>query len=1582
MQLNRKKIQFLLIIFLSLLVITLLVGRVFRYTSLAARLANTLEKELVRQFSAEVKIRGLGFSFVSPEIYGAELRTLEGRPLLAAEKIRISIDWISLLRHHSLVDSIRHIETTNSTLWISKDEQGELTFRSLFKGTNLPETGEKKEVPQLTIKLKNSTLKMDLNEEEWTWGDFSKIDGTVDLRSYPLIKGSATASSLIDPGAEARVEVKYSVLKQRGEFNIYAKKATAPLWGIKVFKLLGYDHEFKVEEGSLDGDLHFLIDAKRLKLDSTRLVFNDSRWKIARLPYPVENLDTDLTIAQSGIEFRSFKGEYNQSRISLKGRLMTDPASLDLDLYATSLNLVDWRSLFPGLEKWKVSGVADLSLKITGRLKDPRFQGEIRIDGGSLIIPEPQVNLDGLRILAKVSGKDLNFSYLEGNLDGAPFFLKGSVSEFTDPQLNLALKFNSFNPRKILPRSFPVQGGPVGGNLKITGRLSTLVINGELSAKTIEWNGESFQNIKMAGEYKWNNDYLRVNKLNLKVLESRTMASGEIINLTSTPLVRGKATVEGLNLKQIPRDLLETNKIPPLKGYANLKIDFQGPLLDLIGQGELEITDGAVDRFNYDHLQVYFSYNQERINSRAFLSENGGKAIFTGWFEPKTRKYQGDFLLRKMTFDSQLLPGDLMEVNGLFNGVLTLKGILGSSDSLTGRGWLEIHNLYYGDKYCGVLKLQGEANSGQIQLNDSFLITKAGQLKVTGEVNCGDKPAYDLQVNGDRILLKDIMAFLPKKLDLEADGLADLNLRVAGWKKPSIHGEILIDSLTFNDYDLGRGEVRLRWEEGNIFLEEVNFAQTASFFRGKGLIDQNQGLDIQVETKDFPLSSVKELLGRYIDNQEVLSKISGSFSGNGRLQGTLKAPVFEGNVSILEPKLAGYELDKVEGNLSWKDKVIIVDEMVLNRAEEEFKVYGTVMLNTANPYLDLGLKIEDASLAKIMMLIGSSPKVRIDGKVSGYLRVLGQFNEPILRLIAQFEEGEINGFTPLNGELDLQLKNSTITVNRLIVDDSEGELAATAVYTPGTEFKLAVNTKDFSIIPIFGLTGGQNLPNEGQVDLHLNLDTTVEGMKGEFSALIKDTIWGNFKFSPLRLAGQLQDDLLLLDGEELGPNRLYVQGTLPLNPEWFGSLQLPTTWPHHGSQIDLGIGAEKVEAISINPFFSKPIIKAGTIDGLISLNGNWDNPYLVGSMNIKGGRGIIPSVSEELREVNGQLYFSNRGVEIRGLNNKEGGYLEGRCGSGRFRLGGSILSKGIEPEEFRLHLKGDNLHLNQSFFDGLVTGEIDLIGPIENVVLRGQAVVKKARIGVPSSTGGTLPFDLNLDLNLQVANDVYFRMYGMAYVPFTGRLHVGGFLSKPELTGEFNSSRGWVNFMGDTFRIKHLKAEFRPDYKVFPYVELEASRFLAGAEVTLTTQGWSGEFENLVINPSSNPPMSKEEILKLLNWPEKINEFGVVTVGNLFQENINMVGDLFIGRFLDQFREIVPIDFLTLEQDREEGTFWMNMGKSLSEDLYLSYSRSLAPLEIEQLWTLEWRLAPNVSLLGDYSANDGLRWQLQYNLRF
>ena len=153
-------------------------------------------------------------------------------------------------------------------------------------------------------------------------------------------------------------------------------------------------------------------------------------------------------------------------------------------------------------------------------------------------------------------------------------------------------------------------------------------------------------------------------------------------------------------------------------------------------------------------------------------------------------------------------------------------------------------------------------------------------------------------------------------------------------------------------------------------------------------------------------------------------------------------------------------------------------------------------------------------------------------------------------------------------------------------------------------------------------------------------------MQGEFDALLQDVVWRSIIVDSLGLSGRINDDLVFLEAQDLGTQRLSMQGSIPLNPEWFGPLQLPTAWPHRYSQIDLGLSAEKMEASVLNTFFTGTRFTGGTIDGLISLNGTWRKPYLVGQMGITGGRGTVAGLSQEMKDLNGLLSFLQQRVGV------------------------------------------------------------------------------------------------------------------------------------------------------------------------------------------------------------------------------------------------------------------------------------------------------------------------------------------------
>lgn len=1571
MRLTTGRIRFLLAFFLVLIITLFLWGFIFFPSSrLAYRIRTLVEDELSRFLAAEARINEVGLFFFAPELREVKIRTRTGEPMMTAEKLRVGLDWVKLLTTGSLEESIRNLDLMETEVWL-------WDTLTLFGG----EEGGNGFKPRFTVQLYNCRLIMEGAKGDWAWGNFYHLNGLVDFRSYPVIRVEGQGQSSLDPKATAAVELAYTVEEKQGRIRINANTASAALWGGKLFHLLGYDHEFKVLTGELKGEVSLFLRKGKVNLDAARLEFADSRWRVAALPYPLEALDADVTVSSTGVAVRRFQGRYREGQFNLSGNLAAASLGLDLNLEAAGLNPADWTSVFPVLKEWAPAGWLDLNLQIAGKIGAPRLAGEVRMVDGRLTVPASSITLENLRLSARIANDGIHLSSCQGQIGKAPFFLQGEILDFQDPTLSLQGEIRQMSVESLPSPGFLLTGGLVDAAVSVHGRLAAPEIRGEISAGQLTVEGVPLRALKLKGIYQWSTDHLKVEDLTVQAFDGETVATGEMLNLTGEPSLRLEAVMKGISLAKVPTSFFAgENSIPALAGTADLNLRIGGPLSALSGAAELTVNTGRVGSFSFDQFRLLLNGGQEQLTVWAMLKEETGKAIASGVVQPGNGDYEGDLVLRGLKTVDQWLPSSLTGISGKVNGLLQVKGNWRQVQRIQGEGWLEVHDLAYNGQELGTLKLQGGIGRNQLTVRDSFLLTPAGQIHLTGVIDWQDRPYYFLTADGEDLLFEDLASLLPEELPVALAGLADFRLKVQGWEKPLFSGDIKGAGITLNQYYIGDGAIAFRWEEGYLHLDGLSLGSTAMQLEGKGKISASRELDLDVAVEDFPLEALPRLGGEYLKKQPVLKKIAGKLTGRGKIKGSLAEPVFVGQLSINEPVIAGFALDRIAGALSWEDRILSFDEMLVNRGEEELTVYGRIDWTGTEPDLDLGLKMDGTGLANLLLLTGRAPNLRLDGKVTGYLRLFGALAEPQIRLITRIENGEINGFTPLSGELDLLIHDGQVTVNRLLLEDGQGELFASIVYTAGQQLELSAHTRNFSLAPLLALVGQTGLPAAGRCNLDLALTTTAEGMQGDFVALFQDITWDDLNLASFGLTGRISDDLVFLEAEDLIANRLSIQGSIPLNRAWFGKLELPTTWPHRYSQIDLGLSAERMEASTLNALFKEPVITGGTIDGLISLNGTWQNPYVVGVMTISGGRGKVPTLPAELKEVNGILSFSNRGLEFRGLNNKEGTYLEGRLGNGRFRLGGRIVSNGLRLESFALRLRGDNLHLAPSFFDGLVSGELALTGPVTKPSLHGKVTLRKARIEIPEGTGPALPFDLDLDLECEAANDVYFRMYGMAYIPFNGRLQVGGCLQKPELNGELTSTRGWVNFLGDTFRIKTLRAEFRPDYKLYPYLELEATRYLAGTEVTVSTEGWLGDLESLELNPTSIPPKSREEIIKLLNWPEKI-EGGSLTVANMFQENINMVGDLFIGRFLDQFRSVIPIDFLTLEQDRQEGTFWMNVGKSLSEDLYLSYSRNLTSLA-EQVWTLEWKLAPNFSLLGDYSAAEGIRWQFQYNLRF
>jgi len=1603
------------LIILSFLIIAFLIvpGMILKNPRLSKTLTNKVENEVGKVFGKKVEIERLGMHGLFPELIGVKIDTADGAPMLEAEKIRISFDLVTLaFSRGSISNSIRRMDIFTPTLWMTKKKNGKLSFPKIIEGQRDP---NKQLKINMVLEIYDGTFLIPTSEEKWPWGSFTQVYGEVDLRTFPGINGFLQCKSPLDP--ETTGEVRFNAPHyRRGSLEIKARNGTASFWGEKVFTYFGVSDEFQIKAGRTDIDLYFAwntLEKKKFWFSSAKVGLEKAEAQWAKLSAPLKQVSTEFEFDATGINFNKFRGYYHQSLLDLKGRLCngseTIPANADLKVYAKDLGIAEWATLVPSLKTMNASGRADLNLRIQGMLNKPQIRGEVLVKDGKLSLFDQGLQLTRVRLWAKLNGEEIDLAYAEGRLNEALFFMKGKVKEWDNPHLEMDFRVKQLQAAEFLQTVGlgEIGVGPVDGDLKISGQLAAPLIQGEVRTTLLQWDDFSAENLFFKGEYDWGRDRLKVDALNLRAFGGEGRIKGLVGSLRDQTILDLDMNWRGLDPERLPLSAVFGRELPPITGRANLRFCLDGPVSSPAVVCDLSLLKGSVERIEFDALDAMVLWDGEKATARLAMEKAGGTLIGDLWWarapwtsSEKTtyntgveddsyddhrnnviydflyandQDYGGDFFLHNLDLDPQWLPPGMPPLQAKVSGSF---GLQKKENRPVGEGWLQAHALELNDQPLGPLKLHVMLDGETIKISDSALLIQGNQLAVSGEFSWRDEPFYDLRVGAQDLPVQNLLKFVwPTKKPLQIEGLSALELSVRGWKDPVVSGELSAHHLSLYGFTIEQAEAGFNWRNQVLDLERLDLFQGGGKVRLEGKVIRDK-LDLGLVSTDLPLASIKR------NEEDILvlagEKVTGNLNLDGRIQGALQEPVFRGELKVDTLNLAGLELDSITGKLNWKNSILNVDELLLNRGAQQVKAYGQVNLDKVftsvsgkEPGLDLGLKMEETKVSDLLPIFGVSTKATVDGKVDGYLRVLGPLNQPLVRVISQVSEGHINGYTGLAGELDFQLKGETVTISRLHFYDREGEFAASGVYTPGNYLQASVRMNNFPLETIAALTDYEQSV-DGRIDLQLDMGTNARGMEGVLTGGIRDASYNRTKIPSFHLNGRLQDDLLSLNYQGV-EDKLQVWGNIPLNPQWFSPLDLPSRWPHKNQEWDVRLTATDLDALAFNGFFPENYVHSGTINGDLSLKGKWRDLYLQGWLDLKKVQTGFPGLPEEFRDVEGRLIFTHDYLRISDF--------KGRYGEGRFQTNGDITLNGLQPLEYGIKLDGSKLHYKNPLFDGLINAKVELTGACANPLLRGDVTLRKTRISLASlETGGLSELDFRFDLDVRAGSEVYFRQYGLANIPISGELHVGGTLSQPELIGEFTADRGSVTVYGDTFRIRTVRAEFKPEYLTMPYLELEADLYVSGTEIILSTQGWTGD-DSIALQLTSNPVMSREEIFALLNWAEEAEESDGLFVAGILQGNINTVTDTLFGPFIDEFRDLMDIDYFSLERDRDLGNFRMNLGKSLDDDVYLSYSRSLTDLT-QEVWTVEWQMSPVFSLIGDYTSGEGYEWQLLYRLMF
>lgn len=316
---------------------------------------------------------------------------------------------------------------------------------------------------------------------------------------------------------------------------------------------------------------------------------------------------------------------------------------------------------------------------------------------------------------------------------------------------------------------------------------------------------------------------------------------------------------------------------------------------------------------------------------------------------------------------------------------------------------------------------------------------------------------------------------------------------------------------------------------------------------------------------------------------------------------------------------------------------------------------------------------------------------------------------------------------------------------------------------------------------------------------------------------------------------------------------------------------------------------------------------------------------------------------------------------------------------------------------------------NQNPVAGEIDGTVNVSGPAERLVARGNLRIVRMDVTVPNQmpesvdrldirhvnrqnvsrqdgnrvggkavvTGSTTPAaaapPVAVALNLQISSPdrIFVRGRGLDVV-LGGQVRVGGLASRPSTDGKFAISRGRLSILGRQLEFSRGNILFVGTGE--PVLDMEASADADGTKVTVHVTGPASKPK---FSFSSVPDLPEDEVVALLLFNKKLTKLSPAQLVQLAGE-IDKIGGLSSGpSTFDQLKGAMGIDVLDVSTDAA-GDPTVSAGSYINDKTYVGVSQgtdlSKSRVVIDHALTDNIKARGEVGSQGQSKVGVGVEW--------
>ncbi|MBQ9763530.1 MAG: translocation/assembly module TamB domain-containing protein [Phascolarctobacterium sp.] len=764
---------------------------------------------------------------------------------------------------------------------------------------------------------------------------------------------------------------------------------------------------------------------------------------------------------------------------------------------------------------------------------------------------------------------------------------------------------------------------------------------------------------------------------------------------------------------------------------------------------------------------------------------------------------------------------------------------------------------------------------GHIAMKDNVLTVtnfianmKQGQHILNGTVNLQvAEPVVDVSLKTIGVRAEPIVELVAPEVKLT--GNVDNLVRVKGsTSNPSVIGQVCLYDGSAQGFLLDKVQGKYDYHNGQVDLRDILIKALSAEIMLNGTMTKEQELDFTMKARNVNLERLP-IMASDLDLQ-------GFINLNGHLGGNLTYPYFKGEVDSEKILVNGEKLTELSGSLESngreKNKLDIRFKQPYVDDESNYGLFtADLNLNIPQKYMHGKVLTLWGNLGGILRM--AKQDLNIDGVAQGELLFAPNGKGSGVQIAVSADDVKIHDLNYHRMQFTGKFLKGILYMDDVKLQEQE-EVTDKGIITAGGSVDLRKKHYDLSLAAVKANPGivtafmAEPPVVTGEMDLDMYLNGTFSDPTGKADLVITNGSVSGVTMDKLVANLTMGDDKIKLN--ELDARKdIYgfkAIGEIPLD-----LLREKGRRRNPKAQMNIEIDLSNAR-LAMLPAFT-PMIEwgAGETHGKLTLAGTLEDPLILGSIVIPEGSVKVADVDTIIDKIHADLEFQGRKVVLHDLS--------AVLGKGKVVANGSYALRADVDEPYSLSVVADNVELASEIFTGKINSNIEIVpqeypdfsrkqgnlpAPLAHrPLIKGMVKLDDVLINMPTipemseEEGGNYGMDLQIELGDKIH---LFNKY-LYDIWLSGNMYIKGSTNFPMIEGKINADKGTITYLRTPFKLKNASINWLTPGSFLPNVNLETEARFSRYDINMRV---TGPLEEMDLQLSSNPPLKKDTIIRML----------------------------------------------------------------------------------------------------------------------